>query len=102
MKILHCSLICSPDQYEISMEDQLEHKEKLEHMRESLEAIREDLNPREAFLLENRLLSEDPLTLQEIGQKYSVSREAIRQTEDRLKQKIKKKADKKKPRLSGL
>jgi RNA polymerase sigma-32 factor len=35
------------------------------------------------------LLNEDPITLREIGEKYNISRERVRQIEERLKKKLK-------------
>jgi len=35
------------------------------------------------------LLNEDPLTLREIGDKYGISRERVRQIEERVKKKLK-------------
>jgi len=40
--------------------------------------------------LRNRILSEEPVTLQEIGDKFKVTREAVRQAEQRLHEKLKK------------
>ena len=40
-------------------------------------------------LFQNRLLAEQPLTLQEIGERYGISRERVRQIETRLKRKLK-------------
>jgi len=42
------------------------------------------LSDKETFILENRLLTDDPVTLREIGEKYNVTRERIRQLEARL------------------
>ncbi len=42
------------------------------------------LTDKEVFILENRLLTDDPMTLREIGEKYKVTRERIRQLEARL------------------
>jgi len=36
-----------------------------------------------------RLLNEEPLTLREIGEKYGISRERVRQIEERVKKKLK-------------
>ncbi len=47
-----------------------------------------DLVEKEAFIFEKRLMSQDPLTLQEIGDQYKVSRERIRQIEKRLMTKL--------------
>ncbi|MBI5636766.1 MAG: sigma-70 family RNA polymerase sigma factor [Nitrospinae bacterium] len=40
-------------------------------------------------ILEERLMSEDPLTLSEIGEKFGVTREAVRQAEVRLMKRLK-------------
>jgi RNA polymerase sigma-32 factor len=44
---------------------------------------------REKYIWEKRLLSDDPITLQEIGEKFNISRERARQVEERLKKKLK-------------
>ena len=43
------------------------------------------LKDKEAVIFSERLLAEQPLTLQEIGDKYGISRERVRQIEERLK-----------------
>lgn len=40
------------------------------------------LNEREQYIVRNRLLSEEPLTLNEVGEKFGISRERVRQIED--------------------
>ena len=72
------------------MEDQLGHQEELSVLAEKLAELRPTLNERELFLLDARLLADEPLTLQEIGDKYGTTREAVRQMEARLMAKIKK------------
>jgi len=47
------------------------------------------LKGKEAVIFEKRLLTEDPMTLQEIGDKFGISRERVRQIESRLKKKLK-------------
>ncbi len=44
---------------------------------------------KEAFIFDNRLMSEEPLTLQEVGEEFGISRERVRQLESRLVNKIK-------------
>ncbi len=44
---------------------------------------------REKWIFENRLLSENPLTLQEIGDRYGITKERARQLEEQLKAKLK-------------
>jgi RNA polymerase sigma-32 factor len=53
-----------------------------------LSEIKDLLDEKEIELLEKRLLSENPLTLQEIGDKYRITKERVRQIENRLKKKI--------------
>ncbi len=54
-------------------------------LRDKLDLFRETLSPREKNILEKRLLAESPVTLQEIGEEYGISRERVRQLEERLK-----------------
>ncbi len=56
---------------------------------EKLEKLLPKLSDKEIFILENRLLTDDPITLREIGEKYNVTRERIRQLEARLVAKMK-------------
>ena len=58
-------------------------------VRYSLKDLLPDLSDKELFILEHRLLTDDPVTLREIGEKYHVSRERIRQLEARLLTKLK-------------
>lgn len=40
------------------------------------------LNEREQYIVKNRLLTEEPLTLNEVGEKFGISRERVRQIEE--------------------
>lgn len=44
---------------------------------------------KEEVIFTQRLLAEEPLTLQDIGDRYGISRERVRQLENRLKKKLK-------------
>jgi RNA polymerase sigma-32 factor len=46
------------------------------------------LSDKEIYILENRLLTDDPVTLRDIGERYSITRERVRQLEVRLLQKL--------------
>jgi len=48
----------------------------------------ETLRDKEKLIFERRMIAEDPLTLQEIGEKYGVSRERVRQIEERIKRRL--------------
>ena len=73
-----------------SVDEQLEHYELIDLLKKNVDEIRPTLNEKEKIILDQRLLADEPLTLQEIGEKYSITREAIRQIEARLIQKIRK------------
>lgn len=67
-----------------SPDEALSKDELLGHLKEKIEKIRPSLSTKEQIILDERLLSDDPLTLQEIGEKYSITREAVRQIEAKL------------------
>ncbi len=58
-------------------------------LHDKLREFRSTLEGKELYIFEERLLSNSPLTLQEIGNKYGISKERVRQIEKRLKHKIK-------------
>ncbi len=47
------------------------------------------LTGKERVIFDTRLMAEDPLTLQELGDRYDISRERVRQIEERIKKKLK-------------
>ncbi|MBU1610862.1 MAG: RNA polymerase factor sigma-32 [Proteobacteria bacterium] len=55
----------------------------------NLKAIEPTLNDKERAILNERLLSDSPATLREIGERYGVTRERVRQIEARLLEKLK-------------
>lgn len=64
-----------------------EHLSRIQRRRmfsEEAEAFRHSLSPREADIYDRRILAEDPFTLEELGNQYGVSRERIRQIEERI------------------
>ena len=73
-----------------AIDDELGHREELTQLSETIAELRPSLNKRELFLLDERILADEPMTLQEIGDKYGTTREAVRQMEARLMAKIKK------------
>lgn len=81
------------NQGDVPLDEQLAKEEQLALLRTQIEGLRSELNERELILLEERILADDPLTLQEIGEKYGITREAVRQAESRLMKKIKDRMD---------
>jgi RNA polymerase sigma-32 factor len=57
-------------------------------LRQKLEAFEKTLRGREQTIFHERLHAESPLTLQEIGERYNISRERARQLEKRLTGKL--------------
>jgi RNA polymerase sigma-32 factor len=72
-----------------SVDDQLARKETLHLLEEKIGQLRPKLNEKEVYILEKRLLADDPVTLQDIGTEWGVTREAVRQMEARVMKKIK-------------
>ncbi|MBQ7618275.1 MAG: RNA polymerase factor sigma-32, partial [Desulfovibrio sp.] len=72
------------------VEDSLASDEIVNIVRTRLKTILPYLSEKEQFILKNRLLTDDPLTLREIGERYNITRERVRQLEARLLEKIKK------------
>lgn len=58
-------------------------------VRESIHELIPSLSEKEVYILEHRLLTDEPATLREIGERYNVTRERIRQLEARLLEKLK-------------
>ncbi|MDO9124905.1 MAG: RNA polymerase factor sigma-32, partial [Deltaproteobacteria bacterium] len=75
----------SPNQEEILAQEQ----EKEVREREVQKALKR-LNEKEVFIIKNRVMSDDPLTLQEIGNHLKLSRERVRQIESEALKKLKK------------
>lgn len=70
------------------IEDSLARDEIADLVRSRLKTILPKLNEKELYILQNRLLTDEPVTLREIGERYNVTRERVRQLEARLLEKI--------------
>ncbi len=81
------------DRQDLGLEERLEHEEQLSILKSKIEEIRPELSEREKIILDERILNDEPLTLQEIGEKHGITREAVRQMEVRVMKKIKSKMD---------
>jgi RNA polymerase sigma-32 factor len=65
-----------------------EHQEALLLKREVTVAMG-SLNEKERFIVEHRVTADDPMTLQEIADSFSISRERVRQIEENALKKMK-------------
>jgi RNA polymerase sigma-32 factor len=77
-----------PDQKE-SPEEQIAETQYQQLLRDKMEEFARELKDKELVIFRERLLNEEPLTLREIGEKYDISRERVRQIEERVKRKLK-------------
>ncbi|PID75771.1 MAG: RNA polymerase subunit sigma-70 [Deltaproteobacteria bacterium] len=65
-------------------------KEIKTKLNELLNVLKDKLNEKEKMILEERLLTDEPMTLQNIADKFDISRERVRQIEGNLLKKMKK------------
>ena len=70
-------------------EERLVEDEYQQAIKERLKIFGEGLKDKELVVFRERLMAEEPLTLREIGERYSISRERVRQIEHRVKKKLK-------------
>jgi RNA polymerase sigma-32 factor len=70
------------------LEDGFATEEIAAIVRDSITHIAPKLSEKEAYILNRRLLSDEPVTLREIGERYNITRERVRQVETRLLQKL--------------
>lgn len=64
-----------------NIEQKLANKQESSYKQRVLQKCLSQLNEREAYIIKNRMLTETPVTLEELGTKFNVSRERIRQIE---------------------
>lgn len=71
-----------------NIEGRLAQKQENELKRKILWQALMTLNEREQYIVKNRMLTEQPQTLDEIGTKFNISRERVRQIEKRAFEKL--------------
>ena len=70
-------------------QDALEGKELSALVRSKAAELEKELNDRDLYIFQNRILSEDPVTLQDVGDKFGITRERARQLESRVIKRMK-------------
>jgi RNA polymerase sigma-32 factor len=73
----------------VSIDNQVAKKEMEAIIHQKLAVFKKRLNERELDILANRLFSDTPATLQEIGERYGISRERVRQIESNMIKRMK-------------
>ena len=71
------------------VDDRLSKKQRQGIFVEKLNEFRKRLTKREADIFDKRIMTEDPLILQELGDKYHISRERVRQIQEKIIKNIK-------------
>ena len=72
------------------IDDIVSDSEESELMSKKITEFRGCLNDKEVFIFDRRIVAEQPDTLQEIGSRFNISRERVRQLETRVLKKLKK------------
>jgi RNA polymerase sigma-32 factor len=73
-----------------SSEDKVAKKEMEDILHAKVEEFKQSLKPRELDIFDRRSFSDEPDTLQHIGEEYGISRERVRQIENNILKKMKK------------
>jgi len=71
-----------------SVENQMAKKEVEGLLKEKVAEFRQQLSPRELEIFDKRIFTDTPQTLQDIGDKYDISRERVRQLEKNIVKKM--------------
>lgn len=71
-----------------NIEGRIVHKQEASYKKKILLECLFALNERERYIIKNRMLCESPVTLDEIGAKFNISRERVRQIEKRAFEKL--------------
>ena len=67
----------------------IEREQVLTLLRTEVGEVEKELNERDAYIFTHRIMAEDPITLQDVGDKFGITRERARQLEARVLKKIK-------------
>ncbi|MBF0200569.1 MAG: RNA polymerase factor sigma-32 [Desulfamplus sp.] len=73
----------------VSTEDKVARKQIEDILHDSVDAFKKTLKPRDLAIFNKRIFADEPLTLQEIGDEYNLSRERVRQLENNIIKKMK-------------
>jgi RNA polymerase sigma-32 factor len=74
----------------MDVDEQLSEAEGRSILLKKLEEYRKRLSEKELDIFDNRIMSDNPITLQELGNKYNISRERVRQIQVKIVNNIKK------------
>jgi RNA polymerase sigma-32 factor len=70
------------------IDEKLAREQLLSILRKEASAIEKELNERDLYIFRNRIMAEEPITLQDVGDKFGITRERARQLETKVLRKI--------------
>jgi RNA polymerase sigma-32 factor len=73
----------------MDVDNQISVMERQDLLKKKLKEFRETLSGKQRDIFDNRILTDHPATLQELGDKYHISRERIRQIQEKILNKAK-------------
>ncbi len=82
--------------------DEVADEEMMALVKREIAAFAEELKESDRAILDERLMSEEPRTLAELGERFGITREAVRQAEARLVKRLKAHLQEKIPGIGGL
>ena len=71
-----------------NIEENLARRQEAGFKAKILQQCLKSLDEREQYIIKNRMLREEPVTLEEIGAKFNISRERVRQIEKKAFEKL--------------
>ena len=74
----------------LAIDEQISEEQNRQLLLRKLNEYRDRFSGKELDIFDNRIMSDNPLTLQELGDKYHISRERVRQIQERIVKNIKK------------
>ena len=74
----------------LSPEDRVIESQQSFFMKKQIDLAMDNLTPRERYIMQHRIMAENPTTLEDLGMQFAVSKERVRQIENKSKVKLKK------------
>jgi RNA polymerase sigma-32 factor len=72
----------------LSQEELLSDRQEAAVLQKEVARAMETLNDKERYIIEHRVAAEEPATLQEIAERFAISRERVRQIEEGARKKL--------------
>lgn len=73
----------------LSPEDRIIESQRTSFVKKQIDSAMDNLTPRERYIMQHRIMTENPTTLEELGSQYAISKERVRQIENTSKVKLK-------------